>query len=71
MIHIILNGKKAGYESVRSAISVLREEVEDVDDHAELTRRDLLDKRRLRAPGSAWRDADSARPDLERAKLTS
>ena len=31
MIHIILNGKKAGYESVRSAISVLREEVEDVE----------------------------------------
>ncbi|MCK5432002.1 MAG: lipid kinase YegS, partial [Gammaproteobacteria bacterium] len=30
-MHIILNGKKAGYESVRSAISVLREEVEDVE----------------------------------------
>ena len=31
MMHIILNGKKAGYESVRSAISALREEVEQVD----------------------------------------
>lgn len=30
MIHIILNGKKAGYESVRSAISTLREEQDDI-----------------------------------------
>lgn len=33
-----------------------------------LARRDLLDRRGLRAPGSAWRDADSADADLERAK---
>ena len=33
-------------------------------------RRDLLNKRHLRAAGSAWQDADSAAPDLERAKLT-
>ena len=31
MTHIILNGKKAGYESVRSAISVLREEVDGIE----------------------------------------
>lgn len=31
-------------------------------------RGDLLAKRGLRAEGSAWVDADSARPDLERAK---
>lgn len=31
MIRIILNGKKAGYDSVRSAISILREEVEGVE----------------------------------------
>ena len=30
-MYIILNGKKAGYESVRSAISALREEVEGVE----------------------------------------
>jgi hypothetical protein len=36
-----------------------------------LTRRDLLDKRRLRRAGSAWQDADSAAPDLERAKTAS
>ena len=35
-----------------------------------LARRDLLDKRGLGSPASAWRDADSAAPDLERAKLT-
>ncbi len=33
-------------------------------------RRDPLDKRQLRATGSAWQEADSAAPDLERAKLT-
>ena len=33
-------------------------------------RRDLLDRRGLRAEGSAWRVADSAEPDLERAKHT-
>lgn len=32
--------------------------------------RDLLDKRHLGEPGSAWREADSSPPDLERAKLT-
>lgn len=31
MIRIILNGKKAGYDAVRSAISTLREETEDVE----------------------------------------
>ena len=31
MIRIILNGKKAGYDSVRSAISTLRKEVEGVE----------------------------------------
>lgn len=36
-----------------------------------LGRRDLLSKRGLRSQGSAWCDADSANPDLERAKLTS
>ena len=35
-----------------------------------VARRDLLHKRGLRATGSAWLDADSAAPDLERAKLT-
>ena len=35
-----------------------------------IARRDLLDKRHLRTPGSAWQDADSAAPDLERAKMT-
>ena len=33
-------------------------------------RRDLLNKRQLRAAGSAWQEADTAAPDLERAKLT-
>jgi hypothetical protein len=33
-------------------------------------RGDLLGKRGLRQPGSAWRPADSASPDLERAKHT-
>jgi len=36
-----------------------------------LTRRDLLERRGLRAGGSAWHDADSAAPDLERARLAS
>jgi hypothetical protein len=36
-----------------------------------LARRDLLDKRRHRAPETAWLDADSAKPDLERARLLS
>jgi len=32
-------------------------------------RRDLLHKRELRVPGSAWSDADTvAHPDLQRAK---
>jgi hypothetical protein len=35
---------------------------------AALLRRDLLDKHRLRQPGSAWREADSTKPDLERAQ---
>ena len=37
---------------------------------AGLARRDLLDKRELGSRESAWRDADSAAPDLERAKLS-
>ncbi len=37
---------------------------------ASVMRRDLLDRRGLRADGSAWRAADSAHPDLERAKRT-
>jgi hypothetical protein len=36
-----------------------------------LARRDLLERRGLRTGGSAWRDADSAAPDLERARLAS
>ena len=36
-----------------------------------LTRRDLLERRGLRTGGSAWHDADSAAPDLERARLAS
>jgi hypothetical protein len=36
-----------------------------------VARRDLLDKRSLHSGGSAWREADSAAPDLERAKLLS
>ncbi len=34
-------------------------------------RADLLSKRGWRATGSAWLDADSAKPDLERAKRLS
>jgi hypothetical protein len=34
-------------------------------------RNDPLGKRGLRAAGSAWLDADTAKPDLERAKLLS
>lgn len=34
-------------------------------------RADLLGKRGLKEPGSAWRDADSSKADLERAKLQS
>ena len=37
---------------------------------AAFARRDLLDKRGLGSRASAWRKADSAAPDLERAKLT-
>ena len=36
-----------------------------------LGRGDLLAKRGLRIGGSAWQDADTAKPDLERAKLLS
>lgn len=36
-----------------------------------VARRDLLDKRHLGADASAWREAESSPPDLERAKLTS
>ena len=36
-----------------------------------VARRDLLTKRGLHAPGTAWLEADSAEPDLERAKLLS
>ncbi len=35
-----------------------------------LARRDLLGKRGLGSRASVWQDADSAAPDLERAKLT-
>lgn len=35
---------------------------------ARLLRRDLLDKRRFGEAGSAWGEADSAKPDLERAQ---
>ncbi len=35
---------------------------------ASLARRDLLDRRRLRVGGSAWRGTESAGADLERAK---
>ena len=31
MVHILLNGKKAGYDSVRSAITALREQVDKVE----------------------------------------
>lgn len=33
-------------------------------------RRDLLDRRGLRADGTAWRAADSSEPNLERARHT-
>ena len=36
-----------------------------------LGRGDLLGKRGLRTGGSAWQEADTAKPDLERAKLLS
>lgn len=36
-----------------------------------LLRQDPLHKRWQRADSSAWSEADSAEPDLERAKLTS
>jgi len=36
-----------------------------------ISRRDLLAKRGLRAKGSVWQKAESAEPDLERAKLLS
>jgi hypothetical protein len=36
-----------------------------------LARADFLHKRGLREGGSAWNVADSAKPDLERAKLAS
>ena len=38
---------------------------------AALGRRDFLGKRGLREPGSAWLEADTAKPDLERAKRLS
>jgi hypothetical protein len=36
-----------------------------------ICRRDPLAKRGLKAAESAWLDADTAKPDLERAKLLS
>ena len=36
-----------------------------------LARRDFLARRGFGAAGSAWLDADTAEPDLERAKLLS
>jgi len=36
-----------------------------------IARRDFLTKRGLHSPGTAWRHADTAAPDLERAKLLS
>ena len=36
-----------------------------------LARRDFLARRGFGAAGSAWRDADTAEPGLERAKLLS
>jgi len=38
---------------------------------ASAARWDMLSKRNFGAPGSVWCDADSAKPDLERAKLQS
>jgi hypothetical protein len=34
----------------------------------QLFRGDLLDKRQVKGEGSAWREADTSAPDLERAK---
>jgi hypothetical protein len=36
-----------------------------------LARKDFLNKRSLREGPSAWNEAESAKPDLERAKLAS
>jgi len=36
-----------------------------------LARRDMLGKRGLREPGSAWREADTAGADLDRSRLQS
>ena len=36
-----------------------------------VARRDQLDKRGLRNPGTAWRESESGGNDLERAKLLS
>ena len=36
-----------------------------------IAQRDFLAKRGLGSKGSAWREADTAAPDLERAKLQS
>jgi len=36
-----------------------------------VARQDLLDKRHLGEGDTAWREADTSAPDLERAKLTS
>ena len=36
-----------------------------------IARRDQLDKRKLRDPGTAWRESESGGNDLERAKLLS
>jgi hypothetical protein len=36
-----------------------------------LGRADFLHKRGLRSGGSAWSESESAKPDLERAKLAS
>ncbi len=36
-----------------------------------VTRRDLLNKRHLGAKETAWQEADSAKPDFERAKRMS
>ena len=35
---------------------------------ASLLRRDLLDKRHLREPGSAWKDSEREKPSLERSE---
>lgn len=36
-----------------------------------LARRDMLAKRGLGTPGTAWQESETATPDLERAKLQS